>query len=265
MRRTLFGVLAAVTIAAPIALTAAPAQAAVTVPTITRFNHNPDTFYPTVRDGFRDTVTFTAHAANLVDEFGDPVSQTWNINIYNADGHRVASTAGTVREWRDIRWTWNTKNQRTGNPVPTGRYKAVLDVVNDDNGDGDTMTSALWAKTDTVNKRITKSRTGVQTSSRWRRGDCQVTRDGWLDGPSSLYLDCRGGKTGANYGFVLPRNATNVAWAMRGSHGFGWDGRIIKTGKRVTPTRFRVGVTVTGWEAYSIKRANVTYTTKVKR
>jgi hypothetical protein len=165
----------------------------------------------------------------------------------------------------DVWGNWNGKNQRTDEPVRVGLYKATLVMTNNHTGETDSSTIRLHAKSDIVDRRITKTRNGADTSSRWRQGDCVVTRNGWFDGPNSLYLDCRGGRTGVKYNFTLPQNARNISWAGNGSHGFGWDGRIIKDGDRIGPKRFQVSVTVTGWEAYSIKRASVTYTTAVRR
>ena len=264
LKRILFAFTAVVAVATPISLAAAPTQAATTTtPTITKFNQNVDTIYPTVRDGFRDSVTFTGDAQNLRDESNHNVRQTWNITVRNANGRKIASHDGTLRTWDNIRWTWNTKNQSTSTPVPTGKYKATLTVTNDETGETDTAATTLHATSDTVNRRITKSRTGVDTSARTRTHSCYIDRD-W--GTSHLSLDCWGGRQAvARYGFTLPRDARNLTWGMRGERGCCSDGRVIKTGTRPSATHYDVRVKVTNWAAYTVHRASITYTTKIHR
>jgi hypothetical protein len=262
MRRLLFGLLAVLTISAPTALSVAPAQAATeTTPVITKFNQNLDTFYPRIRDGFRDSVVFSGDAKNLWDEFDNKIPQTWDITIRNADGRTVAKHDGTVRTYYNFRWTWNTKNQFSGTPVQTGRYRATLTVTNDETGETDVTSTVLHATTDTVNRRLTKSRTGTDTSARSHRGSCYLNNFF-----GSLDIDCWGGREGvARYGFTLPRNARNVTWGMAGSRGCCSNGRVIKTGNRPSATHFDVRIKVTNWAAYTVDRARVTYTTAVRR
>ena len=262
MRRILLGLLAVLMIGMTGALSAAPAQAATeTTPTITKFNQNLDTFYPRVRDGFRDSVRFTVDAKNLWDEFDNKIPQSWNVTVRNAEGRTVASHDGNVPTYYSARWTWNTKNQFTGAPVATGRYTATLTVTNDDTSETDRATAVLHAVTDTVNKRITKSRSGTDTSARSHRGSCYLNSF-----YGSLDIDCWGGIEGvARYGFTLPRNARNVDWGMSGTRGCCSNGRVIKTGNRPSATHFDVRIKVTNWAAYEVHRARVTYTTKVKR
>lgn len=262
MRRILLGLLAVFMIGTTGALSAAPAQAATaTTPTITKFNPSPDTFYPRVRDGFRDSVRFTVDAKNLWDEADNKIPQSWNVTVRNAEGRTVATHDGNVPTNFSFGWTWNTKNQFTGTPVQTGRYRATLTVTNDDTGETDTATTVLHATSDTVNKRFTKSRNGANTSARSHRGNCYL--DNFF---GSLDIDCWGGREGvARYGFTLPRNARNVTWGMSGTRGCCSNGRVIKTGKRPSATHFDVRVKVTNWAAYEVDRARVTYTTKVKR
>jgi hypothetical protein len=259
MRKTLLGLLAVLTIGAPTLLTVAPAQAA-TTPTITIFNTSLDTIYPRVRDGFRDSVRFTVNGKNVFDESGNRLKQTWNVTVRNAAGHTVASHEANLPAYFRTGWTWNTKNEKTGAPVPTGKYKATL-TLTDETGATDTATQVLHATTDTVNKRITKTRNGPDTSARSHRGNCYFNN---LFG--SLDIDCWGGREAvARYGFTLPGNAHNVTWGMGGSRGCCSNGRVIKTGNRTRATHFDVRVTVTNWAAYSVNRASVTYTTAVKR
>ena len=124
------------------------------------------------------------------------------------------------------------------------------------------MTTTLYAKTDTVTRRITKTRNGFETSSRVGSPSCYIDRDWYGNG---LELDCWGGRQAvANYGFVLPHNASNVTWNVAGVRGCCSNGRVARTGTR-TGDHFNVRVRVTNWASYTVNRVNVTYSTTVRR
>ena len=161
-----FSRLAVLTVGAPTALSVAPAQAATaTTPTITKFNQNLDTIYPRSA-----TVSATACASPSTQRTSgtrrqqDP--QSWDVTVRNADGRTVASHEGNVPTYYSTGWTWNTKNQFTGAPVQTGRYTSHADGHQPGHRRDRHATTVLHATTDTVNKRITKSRNGTDTSAR---------------------------------------------------------------------------------------------------
>lgn len=245
--------------------TSAPAQAASsTTPVIKSYSATPKEFYPTVRDGFRDSVSFVGWSNTVYagDDSGDGVRQTYNITIRNANSRKVAEHDGRHPDW-DFVWTWSGRDQRTGEPVPVGRYTAKLTVTNTQTGETDKATHTLYAKSDTVNRRITMSRTGTDTSARSHTSSCYIDRD-W--GTSHLNLDCWGGRFAAvRYGFALPANARNVTWSVSGERGCCDNGRVIKTGTRTSARHFDVRVTVTNWAAYTVNHASVTYTKTVRR
>jgi hypothetical protein len=113
--------------------------------------------------------------------------------------------------------------------------------------------------------RKSASRAG-HVSSVSRSGTCFISRSSYYRTTS---LDCWGGRYArAAYAFRLPSNASRVSWALGGRRtpaDLCCDGRIVRTGKRVTSTLFRIQVQVTGWRAYDVTSARVSYTTRVRR
>ncbi len=175
----------------------------------------------------------------------------------------MAERNGTDADNGGIWWDWRGKSQSTGLPVHTGTFKATLTVTNDETGESDTAVRNLTAKSDTINKRVTKTHRGTQTSSRSHARSCYVTGDSW---DHSLNLDCWGGHHAtARYGFSLPHNARRVSWSVRGSRGCCDNGRVTKTGKRTSAGHHRVVVKVTNWASYTVRRVSVSYTTRVHR
>jgi subtilisin family serine protease len=235
-----------------------------TTPVITGFNADPSTFYPTVRDGYRDGVDFDGRASiDYQDENGahNEGTPVWNITIRNSSGAKVAEQDGEDA-MDGLSWHWDGKNQNTGNPVAVGTFKATLTATNSDTGETATEVVTLTSKSDTVARRTTKSRTGIDTRARSHSSSCYINRE-W--DTSHLTLDCWGGRQAtARYGFSLPHNARNVTWSVSGTRGCCDSGRIIKTGWR-TGDHYDVRVRVTGWRSYTVNRASVTYTTTIHR
>jgi len=267
VKKLVFALVALVT-AGTLVGVAAPAQAATEItPGIASFTASPQTFYPTVRDGFRDDVLFDGSFTEIYDEqTGNYASLPWTITIRNSAGGKVAERAGRTdgNNWdNSFYWNWGGKNQSTGLPVRVGTFKATLTVTDPATGETATANKTLYAKSDTVNKRITKSRLGSNTSARSRTSGCYINAY-YYDG--TLNLDCWGGRQAtARYGFALPSNARNIVWAVGGQRGCCNNGRVIKTGTRTNATHYNVQVRVTNWASYEIRRANVTYTSAVRR
>ena len=110
-------------------------------------------------------------------------------------------------------------------------------------------------------QRVTKSRTGYNTSSAYRTSSCYTSYYYYYD---EVELDCWGGSYAkANYGFTIPSNAYNITRGVSGYQGCcNTSGVISKTGARPTSTYYRVSVKVTGWRKYTVKRVSVTYSYK---
>ena len=120
MRKLLLGLIALLVIGAPIAL-AAPAQAVSdTAPSVSRFNAT-DEFFPTVRDGYKDSVTFNGSAAKVEylveDEWGDyweTANQDWNITVRNSNGGKIWEKDGNDPTYGGV---WATGTARTSAPT----------------------------------------------------------------------------------------------------------------------------------------------------
>ena len=165
------------------------AGAAKTTPVIRQFTASPTTFFPTVRDGSRDGVTFNGWSDIIDTE--EWVSQTWNITIRNASGGKVAERNGVDPDWEDAHWSWKGL-VLNGNSVRVGTYAATFTVTNTTTGEIDTARRTLTATSDTIYRRSIKSHRGVNTSARSHSANCYIDPAWYKAG--SLELDCWGGQ-----------------------------------------------------------------------
>lgn len=210
----------------------------------------PDTFYPTVRDGYRDRT-------NIV--FGSRLDSDVTVKIVSrATGRTVRSFERNGRAWgdyyqrRDI--AWNGKNE-SGRVVSTGRYTAV--ITSSLGGQSTTARVPVRVASGHRTARVTKRQDGWYDSRDRTRGNCYAS-----EVPAGNDLDCWGGAYAqATYRFRLPANARKINWDVVGHRECcNFSGRITKTGKRTSATSFRITVRVTGWRSYVVRRTEVTYT-----
>jgi len=256
-----------------------------TIPSIHTSGGDPETFYPRIRDGYRDGVRFVAYGAPIVDratgnDYPQDLTtpQAWSIVVRNSSGYRVASHSETTGEnddpnwWVGGEWYWNGKNL-AGVPVGVGTFKVTTTMTNTETGEKDTAVDTVYAKTAMTYPRTTKVRHPGLTSSRARTTSCRIDDvyvgaddDQGLPWGWELDLDCWGGRYAlANYRFAVPSNATNVTFAVRGERGCCTNGRVIKTGSRVSSTRYNVRVKVTNWASFTVREVSLTYTQAVRR
>lgn len=120
-------------------------------------------------------------------------------------------------------------------------------------------------KSGTVNLRRSIDVPGNR-SARATRGNCTASRFSY-DGTTTL--DCWGGKYArASYTVKLPRTTTAVSWSLRGvkpSADLCCRGKVTKSAKRISKTRFRVTAQVTGLRAYEVREVTVNYRARVQR
>lgn len=208
---------------------------------------SPTTFYPRVRDGYRDSTTIhydtnalyhTKIAAKITNRAGTTVRSTSWIGD-NDYGY----------------WTWRGR-KNDGTLAPTGDYKITL--TGTDNGKS--VSTSKWVTVATGHRysTVTKKVSGA-SGARAASSGCQISRyDGVME------LDCLGsGYARATYGFTIPSNATNLSWKAPGVYAdddLCCDGKMTKAGKRTTSTHYRITVQVTGYRAYDVHSAQVTYT-----
>jgi len=271
MRKLALTLLALASLPAALVITSGAAQAdEYTTPSINEFGASPSTFYPTVRDGYRDGVGFT-FSANPIDSDGEydsyfTAEQHWSIVVRNSSGNKVASHTGSGRgNYEDAdeydltgSWNWNGRNL-SGVPVHAGTFTANLTVTNEQTGEHDIATRTITARRAYVTTQHTVRKSGSAATSVSHSSDCYADRD-YYD--HTLDLDCWGGASAvARYSFAIPGNARNVTFNVVGERGCCADGRVIKAAVRRTSTNELVTVKVTNWAEFDIERVAVHYTT----
>jgi hypothetical protein len=217
---------------------------------------SPKVFYPRVRDGYRDRVNFALGSRQD--------TQLW-MYVRNSDGRLVRSRkVHSVDPWwngysRD-RVSWNGENNN-GRRVPTGRYRVTFEST----GEGVRTARAIVTVTVSTGYRTvrrTKEADGWYGSRDTTRGNCYASEAFY---PHGNNLDCWGGNYAqATYTFRIPRNASNLTWFARGERNCCSNGRVIKSGTRIAPERYQVRVRVTNWASFTVRKAGISYRTRVK-
>lgn len=206
---------------------------------------SPETFYPLVRDSYRDkvrlTVTFNQRASVLV-------------AIRNSAGKAVRSyTTSFPRGRRVIEWNGRTNS---GNAAPVGRYAIHVRATN---GSGSTATTVrrTTIATALVTREGAQRRYGADGAGS-TSGSCYIADDG-----ASAELDCWGGRYAKlTMSFAIPSNAYDFSWGVSGEYSSSdicCTGGVKRAGTRPSSNRFRVSVTVTGWRAYLVHSSVVKY------
>ena len=206
-------------------------------------------FYPTVVDGYRDSVT-AAWTSNKTAGHLVEVLDSNGVVVRRADLGDLAAGAH--------RWAWNGRST-SGGRVGVGTYRIRVDA-DDHAGSTSTFTRSVLLRSGYVVRRHSLYRGGSSSVTSVSRG-CFATRHS-RQGTTSL--DCWGGRFArASYTFRLPAAAYSLRYALSGQRSAGdicCFGRISRAGSRVSKTAFRVTATVTGWRAYDVRRVAVSYT-----
>lgn len=210
----------------------------------------PTTFYPKVRDGYRDTTTIG-----------------FRLNRGATVRFRVLSSTGTVvrraGDWwfgaGQRRWTWNGR-KTNGDLVTPGTY--TIEVVTQVSGITRKATRRVTVATGLRTIRKTLSMNGVRGKFPLDDGYCYTVQSNFS---SALVVICKNGTARGRYTFAIPRKAFNVKWSVAGSPTEAdhcCAGRITKSGSRVSPRKFVVTVSVGKQRQYEIRRVKVTYSIK---
>jgi flagellar hook assembly protein FlgD len=224
---------------------------------IDRVSVSPETFYPRVRDGFRDTTRIRYRLSERAKVVATVVNRDGRI-VRRAKLGYQAGHAG----WATGRhhWRWNGRN-KAGAKVAVGRYFVEI-TGRTVQGATRSVRRSVKVTTDVVTRRDSVIKAGVSTSSTDKTNDCYVER--YLR--PELQLDCWGGAYAeATYLFKIPRNAFDVRWGVSGYQGCCDEGTITKTATRVKPHLVRVHVKVTNWRQYTVRRVGVFYKHEVRR
>lgn len=211
----------------------------------------PGTFYPLVRDRYRDTT-------NIAYRLSMPATEVV-VHVVNASGKSVR-VADFGREPQGTRtWEWNGKNN-SGETVRPGDYSIEV-YVQDASGHGDTVSRDVEVVTDTVTKRAYRSQKGTWTSSRSTAGNCFI--HGYA---GSLRLDCWAGHHAqATWTFRVPESADGFRLSFRGDVGCCEDGQLLRTGRLVRPGAYRATVRVTNWRAFTVDDVLLSYRYEKRR
>jgi FlgD Ig-like domain len=207
---------------------------------------SPTVIYSRVRDGYRDSTT-TGYRLSR------PASVTASVR---------RSTGSLVRRVRlghldagSHAWSWRGRND-SNHALPVGTYRVRLTAVDDSRNIAEvTRTVTLASKVVTRTTAVSKAgSSGVRST----RGSCVASRS---DGVMSL--DCFHGRGAqAAYRFAVPASATRLRFHVSGAapaDDLCCHGRITKTGKRTSRTRFRVTVGVTDMRAYDVRSVRISY------
>jgi hypothetical protein len=208
---------------------------------------SPLKFYPLVHDGYRDTTRFSFR--------------------FNRVAHvRVEVRSGEGRIIRNVglgilatgSWSWNGRNNG-GSKVATGHYR-IRAVSTDGPLTAHTGNVRVEVATGWITKHATRARLGNQVSSQSTSGSCFITRDSYF---KTATLDCWGGNYArVTYAFSVPATTFRVSGGVSGKLAFDdicCDGSVTKGVDRLSRRRVVAWAQVTGWRAYDVERARVTY------
>lgn len=205
-------------------------------------------FYPTVRDGYRDTVKFTWRQERQARA---------TITVVNADGRAVRTAKPNASGGRNA-WIWNGRKDN-GDVAAKGRYR--IDVSVNANADVARVKVATGVITKTFRKRLE----GNQGVSFATRGDCYASRDSYYQ---IAKLDCWGGTFArASYRIRIPADAFDVRGTID-LNPSGADiccrGRITRGWSQPSARTVAFWAQVTGWRATEVNYVRVSYQAKVR-
>lgn len=230
-----------------------PTPPAPPVLALSGFSISATSFYPRVVDNYRDTVT-TRWTSNR--------AANTSIAVLNSRGTAIRRQSFIGLAPGAHSWAWNGRmSDRRVAAVGMYRVRVTAAVA----GVTRTFTRSVAISTALVNRSGSAARDG-DVSSVAASDSCYVTQDSYNLITS---LDCWGGRYAmANYNFRVPASAFNVHWSARGTAPVSdicCDGRITRTGKRLSSTLFQIRAQVSGWRAFDVDRAAISYTYKVRR
>ncbi|QIX27827.1 hypothetical protein ncot_15440 [Nocardioides sp. JQ2195] len=223
-------------------------------PQIRNLRAAPSTFYPRVRDGYKDRTRI---------KFSSRLDSAVKIRIVRKSTGRTVRTiskrARRSYDWyqgRSVAWDGRSNAGRT---VKTGRYTAV--VTSTLGGRSVTDRVALWVDTGFRTLHVTKTKDGWYDSRDRTSGNCHTSEYY----PRGNHLDCWGGAFAeAAYTFHVPDGAKHVRFEVRGENLCCDNGRLIREGSWVGSNSYRVRVRVTYWRAYVVKRVRLKYDVRVR-
>jgi hypothetical protein len=227
-----------------------PAHAAQSSLVITQRAVAPNPFYPLVRDGYRDKVRYKYQLNERAHV---------RVVVTNRNGNAVLradlgwqSGPGLFAKGKHA-WQWNGTN-RTGARVPAGYYKIKVRGRAAD-GTMDSVHKRVRVATAQVSRPRSVHRRGTETASRSKAGACH-----FFGFSGTLSLDCWGGKYArAVYAFHIPASAHHFSWTYNGHRRCCSPGTVSWVSARTGARMYKIGITVTNWRAFDLRRVSLTY------
>lgn len=214
-----------------------------------------NSFYPTVRDGFQDSVTLRWRPNGRLP-----------VEMYVLDSRDRRVMQWPTQTWRPYYGSrdWYGKD-KNGRQLPEGRYRVRM-IARGSDGRTATKTLPVRIISDVITRRTSQRWYGHQTDRRRKRGTCYINGYSY-DG--TLNMDCwdfdGGSSAHADWWFRLPPSAKNIRWGINGHANCCADPGIIKKSSRRQGRKFIATMDVTGFRSYTVNRAWVGYTYKKRR
>jgi hypothetical protein len=208
------------------------------------------TFYPLVRDGYRDTVRYSF-----------TLNQTGSGTVRVTNRHGLVVRSYRFRGRRSMSVTWGGRTN-AGRRVKPGYYRfRVVAHAHGTNTRSAARTTRV--RTGWKNVRHTGARYGQSTSSRSKSGACYFKHDGYYN--TDLLMDSWGGTCTAHWVVRVPRGAFRVTHRILGIRYPGLDlgGPVTKRAVRTTRS-VRFTVTVSDFAAYDVVGVYAKWTTRVR-
>lgn len=215
---------------------------------ITSLKSSYSTFYPVIRDGYRDQVGILAKTTAITHH------AYWE--VYREDGSLLRRVYKTSNPGY---WQWDGLYPGSGAPVRPGTYVIKLRAWGYSGYDSAAIKVIVF--TGYVSKTYRKYKAG--SDGRFSTsGPCYISRyDGSAD------FDSWGGTCVGNYYLAVPSAAYNVYGSAIGQFGDSdlcCEGSVTRTYKRTSNTVVRVTVKVNGKRAWIVDSAYVRYALKAK-
>lgn len=219
-------------------------SAVVPLLSVSNVSASPQTFYPIVRDGYKDITRI---------EWSQSTASTRVAVIRRSTGKvvRRESLGQLSAGWRG--WRWDGR-KGDGSTAAIGKYRVVVTVSA--GGVQRSASTTVEVATGWRTTTHTLHRSGTNTSSRGTSGSCFISAYSGV-----LKLDCWGGNYArASYGFSVPSNATNVRRSI--SKGLASDDFCCQGSISATWSGNVATVQATGWRAVDVYGVTIKYDIK---
>ena len=218
--------------------------------TLTDVRVAPATFYPLVRDGFRDTTTI---------RFRTNKSSRNRVKIMRA-GRTIKRVDLGTQSGGSHQWKWNGRDGG-GRKVKPGYYK--LQVIASASGETKKVSRTVKAHTRVLRKNFSKSKRGTAYRSRGKRGNCNFDH---FDGET--LLTCLFGVAWVDYAFQM--SPGSLRHIVRGpvvhGGGFRYSNGLVRCRPATDATRRNRTLIMrflsngsNGWSQCWVARARVKY------